>query len=60
MMKRLMLATQLLATAGAEAAELRLELDGKGMAGGKFGPPDFAEAVFEVGESAVTKSIHLR
>lgn len=26
---------------------------------GKFGPPDFAEAAFEIGEKAVTQFIHL-
>jgi uncharacterized protein (DUF2141 family) len=26
---------------------------------GMFGPPDFAAAAFEIGENAVTKSIHL-
>jgi uncharacterized protein (DUF2141 family) len=26
---------------------------------GMFGPPDFSEAAFEIGENAVTKSIHL-
>lgn len=26
---------------------------------GKFGPPDFAAAEFEIGDSVVTKSIHL-
>lgn len=26
---------------------------------GRFGPPDFAAAAFEIGESAVSKSIHL-
>lgn len=26
---------------------------------GTFGPPDFAAAAFEIGENAVTKSIHL-
>lgn len=138
-MKRLMVAVALLTAAGVQAGELKLELDGRGMAGnqiriaiysanapeqfpsgekfyrgvvseavsdhltvtvpdlppgkyavaayvdsnrngrldknflgvpkdiygfsndarGKFGPPDFSEAVFEVGESVTTKSIHL-
>jgi uncharacterized protein (DUF2141 family) len=26
---------------------------------GMFGPPDFTEAAFDIGENAVTKSIHL-
>ena len=26
---------------------------------GKFGPPDFTAAVFEIGENTITKSIHL-
>ena len=26
---------------------------------GMFGPPDFSEAAFDIGENAVTKSIHL-
>lgn len=26
---------------------------------GVFGPPDFAEAAFNIGENAVTKTIHL-
>lgn len=138
-MQRLMLAAALLLAAGVQAGELKLELDGKGMAGnqirvavysanapeqfpsdekfyrgvvseatsdrlsvavpdlppgkyavaayvdnnknarqdknflgvpkeiygfsnnarGKFGPPDFSAAEFEVGENVVTKSIHL-
>jgi uncharacterized protein (DUF2141 family) len=138
-MKRLMLTAALLLATGAQAGELKLELEGKGMAGnqirvavysakapeqfpsdekyyrgvvyeatsdrltvliadlpagkyavaayvdnnrngrqdknflgvpkeiygisndarGMFGPPDFSEAAFEIGENAVTKSIHL-
>jgi uncharacterized protein (DUF2141 family) len=26
---------------------------------GRFGPPDFAEAAFDIGDNAVSKTIHL-
>ena len=54
-----------------QAGELKLEFAGRGIAGNQVRiavndanaperfPPDFTAAAFEIGENAVTKSIHL-